>query len=60
MNLWILNDNKDPCMLITYEDCWLKELGELQLSYNDNSNVLEHSFSCYYNNYKIKLLSYNG
>ena len=47
-------------MLITYEDCWLKELGELQLSYNDNSNVLEHSFSCYYNNYKIKLLSYNG
>lgn len=56
INLWVLNDYKDPVMKITYNDCWLKELGELQLSYNGSDNTLEHSFTCKYNNYKIELL----
>jgi len=56
IKLWVLNDNKDPVMKIIYNDCWLKELGELQLNYSDGNNVLEHSFTCKYNNFEIKLL----
>lgn len=57
INLWILNDNKDPVMKISYQDCWLNELGELQLSYADSNSFLEHSFTCKYNDFKINYLN---
>lgn len=57
INLWILDDNKDPAMLIHFTDCWLYESGEMQLSYTDNEPTLSHSFSCYYNDFKITLIN---
>lgn len=56
IKIWCLNENKDPVMVITYEQAFLSELGELQLSYQSSSNVLVHSFTCYYNDFKIQLL----
>ena len=56
INLWILNEHKEPVMLITYLDAWLSELGELQLDYQNSSPVLNHSFSCYYNDYTIQII----
>ena len=44
-------------MLITYKDCWLNELGEMSLSYTEDGPTLEHSFSCYYNDFEIELLN---
>lgn len=57
IRLWVLDENKDPTMLITYKDCWLNELGEMALSYTDEGPTLEHSFSCYYNDFTIELLN---
>lgn len=57
VRFWALDENKDPCMLITYEDCWLQELGEMQVSYSDTNPTLSHSFSCYYNNFVITILN---
>lgn len=57
VRFWALDENKDPCMVITYEDCWLQELGEMQVSYSDTNPTLSHSFSCYYNNYFITILN---
>jgi hypothetical protein len=57
IRLWVLDENKDPSMLITYKDCWLFELGEMQLSYIENKPTLSHSFSCYYNDFTIELLN---
>ena len=56
VNLYLLDENKDPVMLVTYKDCWLKELGELQLNYEEGENILRHSFTCYFNNYTITSL----
>ena len=53
VSLYLLDENKDPVMLITYKDCWLKELGELQLNYEEGENILRHSFTCYFNDYTI-------
>lgn len=57
VRFWALDENKDPCMVITYEDCWLGELGELQTSYVNESPTLSHSFMCYYNNFKVQILN---
>lgn len=57
VRLWCLDEHKDPVMVVRYEDAWLNELGEMQLSYSDTNNTLSHSFSCYYNDYKITILN---
>ena len=57
IKLWVLNSYKTPCMKITYEDCWINELGELQMSYQDSSPTLTHSFSFYYNDFEIEYLN---
>lgn len=61
VKLWLLNENKDPVMKITYHDVWLSALGELQLTYNKTSGgVLSHTFECTYNNYTIELINPNS
>lgn len=57
IRLWVLDENKDPSMLITYKDCWLSELGEMSLSYIGSETTLSHSFSCYYNDFTIELFN---
>ena len=53
VNLYLLDEMKTPMMKVAYSKCWLKELGELQLNYEDGDSVLKHSFTCYFNDYTI-------
>lgn len=52
-NLYLLDEMKTPMMKVSYGNCWLKELGELQLNYEEGDSVLKHSFTCYFNDYTI-------
>jgi len=51
----LLNEYKKPKLKWTFKNCWLKEFGELDMSYDSSGGVgIDHGFSLQYMDYEFK------
>lgn len=54
ISIIIIDEFKKPVINITYYDCWIKSFGNLSMSYQDEPDVLTHSFTVAYSRFEIK------
>ena len=51
VTITFLSEGKNPVMTVTYYDCWISELGELDLNYQTEPDPLKHSFTLTYSHF---------
>lgn len=54
ITVFILNEWTKPVFKIIYHDSWIKNLGSLSMSYQDEPEPLEHAFTVAYSRIEIK------
>lgn len=54
ITVYILDEYKKPTFKITYHDCWIKSLGNLSMSYQDEPMELENSFTIAYSRHTVE------
>lgn len=57
INLYLISEYKEPILKVTYNNCWIKGFGELQMSYQDEPEVIKHSFTCAYSDFKLERIT---
>lgn len=54
----LINQMKQPIIGFLFKNCWLKQFGDLQLTYA-NANEIQHTFTCAYTNFEIEDYEYS-
>lgn len=55
VNVYLLDAYKNIIIKIAYDNCWIKQFSELNMSYQDEPDVIKHSFTLSYSNFKLAL-----
>jgi hypothetical protein len=55
--VYLLSEYKKPILKITYDNCWIKSFSELSLSYQEEPDVIKHSFTIAYSNFKLEKIT---
>ena len=56
INVYLINAYKKPVLKLTYNNSWIKHFAELSLSYQEEPEVIKHSFTCAYSDFKLGLI----
>jgi hypothetical protein len=54
INVYLLNSYKTPILKIAYDNCWIKHFTELNISYQEEPEVIKHSFTLSYSNFRLE------
>lgn len=57
ISVYILDEFKNPVMKITYNNCFIKNLGILSMSIQDEPTPLQHSFTIAYSSFNIEKIT---
>ena len=58
LHLYILSEFKKPIFQITYNNCWIKTFGEINLNYQDTeADEIIHSFSVVYTDLEMQAIT---
>lgn len=57
INVYLLDAYKVTILKIAYDNCWIKQFSELNLSYQDDPEVIKHSFTFSYSNFKLSQIT---
>jgi len=53
INVYLINAYKQPILKLVYNNSWIKHFAELNLSYQEEPEVIKHSFTCAYSDFKL-------
>jgi hypothetical protein len=57
INVYLINAYKQPIFKIAYDNCWIKQFSELSLSYQEDPEVIKHSFTFVYSNFRLEQIA---
>ena len=57
LTVMVVSEYKNPLFQITYHNSWIKSLAEVDFNYQDEDEVISHSFTVAYSHYTFEDLS---